>query len=102
MGLNAGAHPNFAFNDAISLMVNVADQAELDYYWDALRADGGAEVQCGWLKDKYGLRWQIVPSHLMREMAGSQNRAAAARAFAAVMGMVKLDIAAIEKAFKGE
>jgi predicted 3-demethylubiquinone-9 3-methyltransferase (glyoxalase superfamily) len=100
VGLNGGPHTTF--NEAISLMVNVKDQAELDYYWDALREGGGEEVECGWLKDKYGLRWQVVPENIMREMTGSDDREAAARAFGALMKMKKPDIAAIKKAFKGE
>jgi predicted 3-demethylubiquinone-9 3-methyltransferase (glyoxalase superfamily) len=91
LALNAG--PQFPFTEAISLSVTCADQAEIDYYWDALR-DGGAAVQCGWLKDRYGLSWQVVPVG-MAELLNDPDPGRGERAFGAVMGMVKLDIAAI-------
>jgi predicted 3-demethylubiquinone-9 3-methyltransferase (glyoxalase superfamily) len=91
LALNAG--PQFPFTEAISLSVTCADQAEIDYYWDAL-CDGGAAVQCGWLKDRYGLSWQVVPVG-MAELLNDPDPGRGERAFGAVMGMVKLDIAAI-------
>lgn len=96
--LNGGPHD--AFNDAISLSVDCADQAEVDRYWSALTADGGKPVQCGWLKDKYGLSWQIVP-HRLLELMADPDSAKSKRAFEAMLKMVKIDIAAIEKAANG-
>jgi predicted 3-demethylubiquinone-9 3-methyltransferase (glyoxalase superfamily) len=94
------AGPHHEFNDAISLMVLCEDQAELDRYWDALIAGGGKPVACGWLNDKYGLRWQIVPAR-MEEMMGDKDPARSKRVTDAMMKMVKLDIAALEKAYRG-
>jgi predicted 3-demethylubiquinone-9 3-methyltransferase (glyoxalase superfamily) len=92
--LNGG--PMFKFTEAISLVVNCDTQAEIDEYWSKLTADGGKEVQCGWLKDKYGLSWQIVPAVLSQLVSG--DAAKSARVMGALMKMVKLDIAALEKA----
>ncbi len=97
-GLNGGPHT--AFNDAVSLSVNCADQAEVDRYWEALTADGGKPVQCGWLQDKYGLRWQIIPEPYVELMRGSDHEGVK-RAMAAMMQMVKLDIAALRRAYDG-
>jgi predicted 3-demethylubiquinone-9 3-methyltransferase (glyoxalase superfamily) len=94
--LNGGAHDEF--NDAISLSVSCKDQAEVDRYWEALTADGGKAVQCGWLRDKFGVRWQIVPDVLI-EMMKDPDRAKAKRAMAAMMEMVKLDVAKLREAF---
>ena len=96
--LNGGSH--VTFSDAISLSVMCADQAEVDRLWAALTANGGKPVACGWLKDKYGVSWQIVPKRLL-ELIADPDRARAKRAFEAMMHMVKIDIAAIEKAAKG-
>ncbi|GAB3660390.1 VOC family protein [Actinocorallia lasiicapitis] len=96
--LNGGS--NFTFNEAISLLVDCDDQAEVDRLWDALTADGGEESQCGWLKDRYGLSWQIVPRALQSCLAGP-DREGAARAMQAMLGMRKLDVAALEAAYKG-
>ena len=82
-------------------MVPCADQAEVDYYWDALLSGGGQEVACGWLRDRYGLAWQIVPARLF-EMIADPDQAAAARATQAMLTMIKLDIAALERAYAGE
>jgi predicted 3-demethylubiquinone-9 3-methyltransferase (glyoxalase superfamily) len=95
IGLNGG--PEFRFTEAISFTINCEDQAEVDRYWDALIADGGAPVQCGWLRDRYGLSWQIVPTILPRLLA-DPDREKAGRVMQAMMGMIKLDIAALEKA----
>lgn len=97
MALNGG--PTFALNEAVSFMVNCDTQAEIDDYWAKLTADGGKEVQCGWLKDKFGLSWQIVPSSLPKLLGGDQARTD--RVMAEVMKMVKLDIATMEKAAAG-
>jgi predicted 3-demethylubiquinone-9 3-methyltransferase (glyoxalase superfamily) len=96
--LNGGPHD--AFNDAISLSVNCDDQAEVDRLWAALTADGGKPVQCGWLKDKYGLSWQIVPKRLI-ELMSSPDPAASKRVMQAMMQMIKLDIAQLEAAAAG-
>lgn len=93
--LNGGPHEKF--NDAISLSVDCADQAEVDRYWEALTADGGKPVQCGWLKDKYGLSWQIVPRRLT-ELLSDPDPAKAKRVMQAMMKMVKLDVPALEAA----
>jgi len=95
--MNAGSDNKFT--DAISLLVNVRTQKELDYYWSKL-TDGGKEIACGWLKDKYGLSWQITPIALIK-MISDPNSKKADRAMKAMMNMVKLDISALEKAFTG-
>jgi predicted 3-demethylubiquinone-9 3-methyltransferase (glyoxalase superfamily) len=93
--LNGGPHD--AFNDAISLSVSCDDQAEVDRLWTALTANGGKPVQCGWLKDRYGVSWQIVPRRLL-ELLATPDPETARRVMAAMLGMVKLDIAALEAA----
>jgi predicted 3-demethylubiquinone-9 3-methyltransferase (glyoxalase superfamily) len=90
----------FTFNEGISLQIMCEDQAELDQYWAAL-SDGGEQGPCGWLKDRFGVSWQVVPSRVS-EWLTSTDTAARDRAFRAVMGMRKLDIAAIQAAFEGE
>jgi len=95
MALNGG--PHFKFNEAVSFVIDCRDQAEVDYYWDRLLANGGQPSQCGWLKDRFGLSWQVVPEALRRLMGGP-DRAAAGRVQAAMMKMVKLDVAALEAA----
>ena len=94
------AGPLDPFNHAVSFVVGCDDQAELDRYWNALLADGGAAEQCGWLKDRYGLSWQIVPK-VLGEMMSDPDRAKAKRAADAMMKMVKLDIAALQAAYRG-
>ena len=94
LALNGG--PEFTFDEAISITVDVVDQAELDHYWDALVADGGQESMCGWLKDKFGLSWQVVPENWDQIAAGDPDRAA--KVFGAMMTMRRLDIAALEAA----
>lgn len=93
MGLNGG--PQFKFDEAISLMVNCDSQEEIDYYWDTLSKDGGEESVCGWLKDKFGLSWQIVPANLGELMAEPEK---AQRVMDKVMQMKKIDKAALENA----
>jgi predicted 3-demethylubiquinone-9 3-methyltransferase (glyoxalase superfamily) len=98
LALNGG--PYEKFNTAISLSVDCADQAEVDRMWLALTADGGAPVQCGWLKDKYGLSWQIIPRRLP-ELLSDADTAKARRVMAAMMQMVKIDVARLEAAAVG-
>ena len=98
-GLNGG--PQFPFTEAVSFSVECEDQAEIDRLWDALTADGGKPVQCGWLKDRYGLSWQIVPKAMGRLMGGS-DPSGAKRAMQAMLKMVKLDIGELERAYRGE
>jgi predicted 3-demethylubiquinone-9 3-methyltransferase (glyoxalase superfamily) len=95
LALNGG--PMYQFTPAISLMVNCEDQAEIDYYWDRL-AEGGEHVMCGWLKDKFGVSWQIIPKEL-GEMMLSGTQAQVDRMMAAVMQMKKLDVAAMRQAY---
>jgi predicted 3-demethylubiquinone-9 3-methyltransferase (glyoxalase superfamily) len=97
--LNGG--PHVKFNEAISLVVNCDTQAEVDEYWAKLTAAGGQEVQCGWLKDKFGLSWQIWPVGIMK-FYESKDREKVQRAFQAMMTMKKLDINAMQKAFDGK
>src|SRR6266511_1581148 len=96
--LNGGPHDQF--NDAISLSVTCKDQAEIDRLWDALTADGGRPVQCGWLKDRFGVSWQIVPEALLRMMK-DKDPAKSKRVMEAMMQMVKLDVAKLEHAYEG-
>jgi predicted 3-demethylubiquinone-9 3-methyltransferase (glyoxalase superfamily) len=93
MGLNGG--PQFKFDEAISLMVNCDNQEEIDYYWNTFVNDGGTESVCGWLKDKFGLSWQIVPSNIGELMATPDR---AKRVMDAVMKMKKLDMKKMEEA----
>jgi predicted 3-demethylubiquinone-9 3-methyltransferase (glyoxalase superfamily) len=95
--INGG--PDFTFNEAISLLVNCADQAEVDYYWDALSA-GGEPGPCGWLKDKYGLSWQVAPVG-MEAMLKDPDSAKSQAAMRAMLGMQKIDLAALQAAFDG-
>jgi 2-polyprenyl-6-hydroxyphenyl methylase/3-demethylubiquinone-9 3-methyltransferase len=98
LGLNGG--PEFRHSEAFSFQVMTADQAETDRYWNALVANGGQESECGWCKDRWGLSWQITPQALS-EAISDPDQAAAKRAFNAMMGMRKIDIAAIEAARRG-
>jgi predicted 3-demethylubiquinone-9 3-methyltransferase (glyoxalase superfamily) len=93
--LNGG--PEFTFNEAVSFFVSCESQEEVDYYWERLTADGGEESMCGWLKDKFGLSWQIVPTRLM-ELHAHADPAKAARLMQAVLQMRKLDIQTLENA----
>jgi predicted 3-demethylubiquinone-9 3-methyltransferase (glyoxalase superfamily) len=98
--LAMSAGPLDPFNHAVSFTVNCDDQAELDRYWNALIEGGGAPQQCGWLKDRFGLFWQIVPTALA-EMMADPDRAKARRATDAMLKMVKLDIATLKAAYAG-
>lgn len=97
--LNGG--PNFKFNEALSLQVPCDSQEEIDYYWDKLGSGGDPAAQvCGWLKDKYGVSWQVFPREIM-DMLMDPDREKAGRAMTAMMGMKKMDLAALRKAYKG-
>ena len=98
VGLNGGS--NFKFDEAVSFQVYTDSQEETDRYWNAIVGNGGQESQCGWCKDKFGLSWQITPRALMKAIA-DPDQAAAKRAMEAMMGMRKIDIAAIERARAG-
>ncbi len=99
MALNGG--PIFKFNESISLVVNCKDQEELDYYWDKLISGGGQESFCGWLKDKFGLSWQIVPAALGELMSGKDPEKSK-RVMEALLKMKKLDIDTLRKAYDGK
>jgi predicted 3-demethylubiquinone-9 3-methyltransferase (glyoxalase superfamily) len=94
------AGPHDPFNDAISFRVSCRSQKEVDRYWNALVKNGGKEVACGWVHDKFGVRWQIVPTALM-EMMADRNKEKAARVAAEMQSQVKFDIAKLKSAFKG-
>lgn len=95
MAMNAG--PMFKFNEAISFLVSCKDQQEIDYYWEKLTAEGGEESMCGWLKDRFGLSWQIVPSNL-GELLWHSDPEVSAKVMQALYQMHKLDIAALKQA----
>jgi predicted 3-demethylubiquinone-9 3-methyltransferase (glyoxalase superfamily) len=95
IGLNGG--PTFQFTEAVSFLISVETQQEVDDLWEKLTADGGVPSQCGWLKDKYGLSWQVIPKALP-ELLGSEDREAASRAMQAMLGMQKIDIAGLQAA----
>jgi predicted 3-demethylubiquinone-9 3-methyltransferase (glyoxalase superfamily) len=95
VAMNGG--PHFTFNEAVSFVVDCKDQADVDYYWSRLTADGGKESQCGWLKDKYGVSWQITPTILIDLVTGN-DPARAKKAFEAMLKMKKLDVQSIRDA----
>ena len=97
--LNAG--PAFTLDEAFSFVLDCADQAEIDHYWETLTADGGMPSQCGWLVDKFGVSWQVTPVQL-DDIMSRPDRAGVERAMAAMLTMGKLDIAALEAAYRGE
>ncbi|CAN5222902.1 VOC family protein [soil metagenome] len=97
--MNAG--PQFPFTEAISLFVPANTQQKIDYYWESLTADGGEPGRCGWLKDKFGLSWQIVPP-LLQELLGDPDPEKSGRTMQAMMSMGKLDMAALQSAHDGE
>ncbi len=99
IALNGG--PNFKFNEAISFEIPCADQAEVDYYWERLTEGGDPSAQqCGWLKDKFGLSWQVVP-RAMGELLNSSDAEKSKRAFEAMLKMKKLDLGALQRAYNG-
>lgn len=97
VALNGG--PHFKFNEAISFVVNCKSQEEVDMYWNKLSSGGGKEVQCGWLKDKYGVSWQVVPT-VLGELLSGKDAAKAQRVMQAMLKMVKLDINQLKRAAK--
>ncbi len=97
-GINGGT--DFSFTEAVSFAIDCDDQAEVDRYWDRLTADGGEPGPCGWIKDKFGLSWQVVPRRL-NELVNSDDKAGAQRAMEAMLRMGKLDVAELEAAFEG-
>ena len=98
LGINGG--PQFNFDEAVSFAIECEAQDEVDYYWDKL-SEGGEESQCGWLKDRYGLSWQVVPTG-MEELFADPDKGRAERAMKAMLGMRKLDVAALRRAADGE
>jgi predicted 3-demethylubiquinone-9 3-methyltransferase (glyoxalase superfamily) len=98
-GLNGG--PDFTFNEAVSFQIDCEDQAEVDRLWNALSEDGGQPGPCGWIKDRFGLSWQIIPRALAR-MLSDPDTEAAGRAMQAMLKMGKIDVAELERAFRGE
>jgi predicted 3-demethylubiquinone-9 3-methyltransferase (glyoxalase superfamily) len=99
IGLNGG--PDFRFNESVSFSIECADQAEVDRYWEILVRDGGEHSVCGWLKDRFGLSWQVVPRQLKEYLEGS-DPAGARRAMEAMLDMTKLDVARLRAAYEGE
>jgi predicted 3-demethylubiquinone-9 3-methyltransferase (glyoxalase superfamily) len=97
--LNGG--PVFKFNESISFVANCKTQEEVDYFWEKLTADGGQEIECGWLKDKFGVSWQIVPTVLI-EMLHDKDEAKAERVMKAMLQMHKLDIKTLKDAYAGK
>lgn len=97
--LNAG--PMFALDEAFSFYLLVDTQAEVDHYWDLFTSDGGAESECGWCADRFGVSWQVIP-HRLEELCGDYTTEANQRAMAAMLKMQKIDIAALEAAYAGE
>jgi predicted 3-demethylubiquinone-9 3-methyltransferase (glyoxalase superfamily) len=98
MAINGGM--SVEYTHAVSFKIDCADQAEVDRLWDALLANGGEASRCGWLRDRFGVSWQIVPTALPKYIGGP-DRAGAGRAMQAMLGMVKLDIAALKRAYEG-
>ena len=98
IGLNGG--PQFKLSEAVSFVVNCETQAEIDYFWDKLGGDGGEPGPCGWLKDKFGLSWQVAPA-MIGQWISDPDKNKSARVFAAVMKMGKLDIAELQRAYAG-
>jgi predicted 3-demethylubiquinone-9 3-methyltransferase (glyoxalase superfamily) len=97
MALNGG--PQFKFNESVSFFITCDDQAEVDFFWESLIADGGSGGRCGWLKDKYGLSWQVIPKQLA-ELMSDKNREKANRVMQAMMQMNKIVVADLEAAYQ--
>jgi predicted 3-demethylubiquinone-9 3-methyltransferase (glyoxalase superfamily) len=100
MGLNAG--PHHKFNEAVSFFVGCDTQQEIDTLWDKLTADGGSPSQCGWLKDKFGLSWQIIPKQLGSLLGGGGDPGRAKRVLDSMLGMTKLDAGQLQQAYDGK
>lgn len=98
LGLNG--EPDFKLNESISLVINCDSQAEIDMYWDKLTANGGNPIECGWLKDKYGLTWQVVPTAL-EKMMSDEDQVKSDRVMHAMLQMKKLDLAKLQDAYRG-
>lgn len=96
IAVNGGRHSTF--NEAVSFFVNCKNQKEVDYYWESLTADGGEESRCGWLKDKFGVSWQIIPS-ILSQLLNGPDQERAARTMEAMLKMKKIDIRTLEKAY---
>jgi len=99
VALNGG--PQFKFNESVSFVVNCETQEEVDYFWEKLKSDGGEESQCGWLKDKFGLSWQVIPTQLI-DMLHDEDREKAKRVMKAMLQMQKIDIEKLKQAAKGK
>lgn len=99
--LNGGEKHLRPFTEAVSFVIETDGQAETDYFWDRITGNGGEESMCGWCKDKFGLSWQVTPRQLPTALTGP-NKDGAQRAMQAMMGMRKIDVAAIERAYRGE
>ena len=100
MAMDGAGEHKFGFNEAVSFVVECSNQEEVDYYWDKLTADGGQESMCAWLKDKFGVSWQIVPAKL-GELIGSPDKEKAGRAMQAMLKMKKIIITDLQKAYDG-
>jgi len=101
VAMDSHLHHGAPFSEAVSLQVLCEDQAEVDHYWDALRAGGGEEGPCGWLKDRFGVSWQVVPTGFVEMLKAGGTGPGYERAFQAMLGMRKLDVATLEAAFRG-
>lgn len=101
MAIDAGEYPGFTFTDGISLYIACEDQAEVDYYWEELMADGGEPQACGWLKDQFGVRWQVIPNRLV-ELMMDPDPEKSGRVMQAMLDMIKINVSELEAAYKGE
>jgi predicted 3-demethylubiquinone-9 3-methyltransferase (glyoxalase superfamily) len=99
IALNGG--PQFPHSEAVSFQIPCKDQSEIDHYWEILTKDGGQESQCGWLKDKFGVSWQVISAEMNHYLGGSDS-AGAQRATQAMLGMRKIDLAAMKSAYEGK
>ena len=101
MAIDAGDYPGFTFTDGISLYIDCKDQEEVDYYWNSLIANGGEAQACGWLKDQFGVRWQIIPRRLS-ELLMDKDPVKSGRVMQAMLNMVKINVAELEAAYSAE
>jgi predicted 3-demethylubiquinone-9 3-methyltransferase (glyoxalase superfamily) len=100
MAIESGEHPGFFFTDAVSLYISCVDQVEVDYFWEALLSDGGETQSCGWLKDQFGVRWQVIPERL-GELMSDPDPVKSNRVMQAMLGMTKINVADLELAYEG-